>query len=41
MGKNIAQNLSKNFSGKYSLTLLDDAKRSARDAFKTSPKRVV
>ena len=41
MGKNIVQNLSKNFSGKYSQTLLNHTKRSAIDEFKTSPKRVV
>ena len=37
MGKNI----SKNFSGKYSQNLLDHAKQSETDWFKTSSKRVV
>ena len=48
MGKNIGKNISKNLSGKYSpgmLTmrqkLLDHAKKSATDAFKTTSKRVI
>ena len=36
MGKNIGKNRSKNLGGKYSHKLLDHAKQSARDAFKTA-----
>ena len=36
MGKNIGKNVSKNLSGKYSQKLLDHAKQSATDAFKTT-----
>ena len=35
-GKNIDKNISKNLSGKYRQKLLDDAKQSATDAFKTA-----
>ena len=41
MGKNIGKNISKNLSGKYSQKLLDHAKRSATDAFKTSFKSII
>ena len=41
MGKNIGKNMSKILSGKYSLKLLDHAKKSATDALKTSSKRVI
>ena len=41
MGKNIGKNMSKNLSGKYSLKLLDHAKKSATDALKTSSKRII
>ena len=41
MGKNIGKNISKNLSGKYSQKLLDHAKQSEADAFKTSTKRVI
>ena len=36
MGKNIGKNVSKNLSAKYSPKLLDHAKKSVRDAFKTT-----
>ena len=38
MKKNIGKNISKNLSGKYSQNLLDHARKSATDAFKTSSK---
>ena len=38
MSKNIGKNISKNVSGKYSQKLLDHAKQSATDAFKTTSK---
>ena len=41
VGKNIGKNISKNLSGKYSLKLLDHAKQSTTDAFKTNSKRVI
>ena len=41
MGKNIDKNISKSFSGKHSQKFLDHAKQSARDALKTSSKRVI
>ena len=41
MGKNIGKNLSKALSGKYSQKLLDHAKNSATDAFKTTSKRII
>ena len=39
MSKNIGTNISKNLSGKYSQNLLDHAKRSATDAFKTASRK--
>ena len=48
MGKNIGKYISKNLSGKNSLVLLaarqkllDHAKQSARDTFKTASKRAI
>ena len=41
MGKNNVKNVSKNLSGKYSQKRLDDAKKSATDAFNTSLKIVI
>ena len=41
MGKNIGRNTCKNLSGKYNQKLLDHAKQSATDAFKSSSKRVI
>ena len=41
MAKNIGKNISKNLSGKYSKKLLDHAKQSATDAFKTASKRAI
>ena len=41
MGKNFSENICKNVSGKYGQKLLDHAKQSAADAFKTSSKRVI
>ena len=41
MGKNIGKNISENLSTKYSEKLLDHAKQSATDAFKTDSKRVI
>ena len=41
MGKNIGKNICKNLSGKYSQKLLDHAKQSATDAFKTASKRSI
>ena len=38
MSKNIGKNISKNISSKYSQKLLDHAKQSATDAFKTASK---
>ena len=40
MGKNIDQKISKNLSGKYSQKLLDHAKQSPTDVFKTTSKRI-
>ena len=40
IGKSIT-NISKNLSGKYNQKLLDHAKQSETDAFKTSSKRVI
>ena len=40
-GKNIGQNISKNGSGKCSQKLLNHAKKSATDAFKTVLKRAI
>ena len=36
MGKNIGKNISKNLSGNNSQKLLDNAKQSVTDAFKTT-----
>ena len=41
MGKNIGKNINKSLNCKYSQKLLDHAKQSATDAFKTSSKRVM
>ena len=41
MGKNVGKNISKNLSGKYSQKLLDHAKQSAADVFKTASKRSI
>ena len=41
MAKNIGKNITKNVSGKYSQKLLDHAKQSATDAFKTTSKRAI
>ena len=41
MGKNIGKNISKNVSAKYSQKLLDHAKQSAADAFKTTSKKEI
>ena len=41
MGKNIGRNISEGLNSKYSQKLLDHAKQSATDAFKTSSKRVI
>ena len=41
MGKNIGKNISKNLSGKYSQKLLDHAKQSTTDAFKTASKKAI
>ena len=41
MGKNIGKNISKTLSSKNSRKLLDHAKKSATDAFKTSSKGVI
>ena len=41
MGENINKNESKSLNSKYSQKLLDHAKQSATDAFKTSSKRVI
>ena len=41
MGKNIDKNISKNLSGKYTLKLLDHAKKSATDTFKTTSEKVI
>ena len=39
--KYIGKNISRNLSGKYSQKLLDHAKQSATDAFKTASKRAI
>ena len=39
-GTNVAKNMSKNLSGKYSQKLLDHAKKSATGTLKMSSKRV-
>ena len=41
MGKNIGKNLSENLSSKYSQKLLDHAKQSETDAFKTASIRAI
>ena len=41
MGENIAKNTSKNLSGKYSQKLLNIAKQSSADAFKTASKGAI
>ena len=41
LAKNIGQNISKSLNSKYSQNLLDHAKQSATDAFKTSSRRVI
>ena len=41
MSKNIRENISKKLSGKYSQILLDHAKQSVTDAFKTTSKRAI
>ena len=41
MGKNTMKNISKSLNSKYSRKLLDHAKRSTADAFKTSSKSVI
>ena len=41
MGKNLSKNISKNLSRKYNQKLLDHAKQSATDAFKTASKRTI
>ena len=40
MGKSVDENISKSWNSKYNQKLLDHAKQSATDAFKTS-KRVI
>ena len=39
--KSIGKNISKNLSSKYSQKLLDHAKQSATDAFKTTSRRAI
>ena len=41
MSRIIVKNVSKNLSGKYSQKILDLAKKSVTDAFKTSSKRSI
>ena len=41
MGENIGKNISKSLSGKHSQKLLDHAKQSETDAFKTDSKRAI
>ena len=41
MGKNIGKNISKSLNSKYNQKLLDHAKQSATDTFKTSSKGVI
>ena len=41
MGKNINKKWSKNFTGKYSQKLLDHAKQSTTNAFRTAWKRAI
>ena len=39
--RNIGENISKNLKGKYSQKLIDHAKQSAADAFKTASKKAI
>ena len=39
--RNIGENISKNLKGKYSHKLIDHAKQSAADAFKTASKKAI
>ena len=41
LGKYFGKDITKNFSSKYSQTLLDHAKQSAKDAFKNCSDRVI
>ena len=41
MGQNIGKNISQTLIGKYNKKLLDHAKKSATDTFKTASKRVI
>ena len=41
MSKNIGNTIGKTWSGKYSQNLIDHAKQSATDTFKTSSKRAI
>ena len=41
MGKNIGKNISKNLIGKYNQKLLDHAKQSATDLFKTTSEKAI
>ena len=41
MGKNVHKSISKNLNGNYSEKLIDHAKQSARDVFKTASKRAI
>ena len=41
MGKNVGKNIIKNLSSKYNQSLLDCAKQSATDGFKTASKRAI
>ena len=41
MGKNIGKNIGKNLSDKYSLKLIDHAKQSATDVFKTVSEKAI
>ena len=41
IGRNIGKIINKNLSGKYSQNLIDHAKQSATDAFKTTSKRAI
>ena len=41
MGKNFGKNISKTLNSKYSQKILDRAKQSTTDAFKTYSKRVI
>ena len=41
MGKNIAEDISKNLRGKYSHKFFDHAKQTTTDAFKTASKQAI